>query len=369
MKIRVALVGTGFISDFHVRALSSVPGAELVAICDSDPRKAEAVARRWAIPHSYHSLDAMLGTTPIDAVHILVPPPYHASVSLACLEAGCDLLIEKPLAATAAECLDLKDAAERSSRIVGVNHNAIYHPSFRRLVRGIQQGLLGGVQHVTACLNVPLRQLTAGQHEHWMFQKPGNIVLEQAPHPLSQIQFLLGNFRSLTSVPSEPVRLNSGKLLFSSWHISLICERGSAQCFLSFGKEYYDSWLHAIGQDGSAFLDLRRNTLRFTDKSRFMEPLDQFRVAWGSAWQESVQASRNLADYVLGFMKLKPAADPFYRGMCDSIRGFYEARAGQQVLPASLEDATAVIQACEAIAQPASEQSEAETHKWERVTS
>ena len=369
MRARVAILGAGFISDFHIRALRETPGAELVAICDSDASKATAAARRWAIPNCYRSVEEMRAGAAVDVVHVLVPPPHHATASLACLQAGWDLFLEKPLAATAAESREIKLAAEAQGRYAGVNHNALFHPAFQALIARIQSGDLGAVQHVTACVNVPLRQLVAGQHGHWMFQKPGNIVLEQAPHPLSQIQFLVGNFLSLESLPSGRMRLNTGSAFFDTWQVSGICERGTAQCHLAFGKEYFDSWLHVIGQDAVAMVDLRRNTLRVTGKTRFMEPVENLRLGWSNALSEARQATGNLSDYCLGFLKLKSAADPFYRGMRDSIRAFYDARARQAPAPASMSQALAVIEACEAIGQPARERAEAEMEKWEQVRS
>ncbi len=368
MGARVAILGAGYISDFHIRALKAIGELDVVAICDNDERKATSTAVRWRIGNSYRSVEAMLAAGGIDVVHVLVPPLYHAAASVSCLEAGCDLFIEKPLATSRADCLEIQRAADRKGRLVGVNHNATFHPAFRRLIKAIQEGQLGGVQHVTACMNVPLRQLAAGQHSHWMFQRPGNIILEQAPHPLSQIQFLLGNFQSLSSVPSGPVRLNSGNLFFENWQISGIAERGTAQCFLSFGREYLEWSLHVIGQDGSAFVDLRRNIVVFSGKTRFMEPVENFLLAWGGAWQQLGQGSRNLADYCLGFVNLRPAGDPFYRSMSGGIRAFYEARSRRQSPPVTLESAAAVIKACEAIAQPALEQAELEMNKCERVT-
>jgi predicted dehydrogenase len=368
MRARVAILGAGYISDFHIRALKAVPDLSLAAVCDNDARKADAVAARWMVPRAYHSLDRMLESGEIDVVHVLVPPPHHGSAAVACLKAGCDVFIEKPLAPELSECLQIKLAAGHYQRLAGVNHNAIYHPAFRRLVRGIQEGRLGGVQHVTAFGNLPLRQLNAGQHGHWMFAKPVNIILEQAPHPLSQIQFLVGNMEAISSQPSGPVRLNSGSLFYDTWQVSAVCERGSAHCFLSFGREFFDSWLHVVGEDGSAYVDLRRNTVLFLEKTRFMEPVEQLLLSGRSAIQQVAQAVRNFLDYSLGFLKLKPAADPFYRSMHRSIAAFHEARALRQPPPVTLEQASALIEACHLIAQPAAE-SETEANSCETVTS
>jgi predicted dehydrogenase len=352
---RTAIVGTGFISDFHIRVLKTIPGVVLTAVCDTDLRKAEAAGRRWGIPRVHDSAVQMLKSGEVDVVHILTPPALHAETALACLEAGCHVLIEKPLAVTTTECRAIKAAAAQHKRTACVNHNAVYQPAFQRLVEGVKTQRLGRVQHVVACANVPLRQLSAGQHGHWMFQRPGNIILEQAPHPLSQIQFLMGSFRTVSSLPSGPIRLKSGALFYDTWQISTVCERGTAQCFLSFGKEYFDFWLYVIGQDGSALVDLRRNAVHFHEKTRFMEPVEQVHIACRGGVTAVLEATRNLADYTLGFLKWKPPTDPFYQSMDGSIRAYYGALSQNPSPPAQLEQATDIIATCEAIAQPTAE--------------
>jgi predicted homoserine dehydrogenase-like protein len=72
---RVALLGAGYIADWHALALQSVEGVELVAVCDySIQAKAQALARKFGIPRVYASLEAMLAAEKLDAVHILCLP-------------------------------------------------------------------------------------------------------------------------------------------------------------------------------------------------------------------------------------------------------------------------------------------------------
>ena len=92
----------------------------------------------------------------------------------------------------AAECAELVAAAETSGAALGVNQNFVHHPAFARLRRAVEAGTLGRPVHCRAVYNVPLRQLAARQFGHWMFVAPGNILLEQAVHPLSQIVALAG---------------------------------------------------------------------------------------------------------------------------------------------------------------------------------
>ena len=345
---RVGIAGAGFITDFHIRALKTLP-LEIAAVCDPKADRAAATQRKWNLPASYGGLGEMLAEANLDIVHILAPPSLHKAAALQCLEAGVDVFLEKPAAVNTAECEELRAAAARYGRKIGVNHNAVFHPAFRRVVAAVQDCRLGAVQHVFACVNVPLRQLQAGQHGHWMFQKPGNIVLEQGPHPLSQIFTLAGNMEQCSVLASGAVQLNSGVWFYDTWQISMVCERATAHCFLSFGKDCLDNWVHVIGEDAAATADLRRNVVRIAEKTRFMEPVDNYLVTRRGGKDMLAQGFGNLKDYIFGFLGLTPPADPFTAGMRGSIQAFHNAWRSGAPLPVSLTEATEVIRACELI--------------------
>lgn len=362
-KPRVGILGAGFIADFHIRPLKMLP-VELAAVFDPKPERATSLQKKWGIPAVYSDLGRMLGEARLDVVHILAPPPYHKDTAVTCLRAGVDVFLEKPVAVNVAECEELQAVAAQYGRRVGVNHNALFHPAFRRVVREIQSRRIGGVQHVTACVNVPLRQLQAGQHGHWMFQKPGNIVLEQAPHPFSQIFMLAGSMLKSSVLVSGRTELNTGVPFYDTWQISMLCQRATAQCVLSFGKDYLDSWVHVIGQDGTLTADLRRNVVRFAGKTRFMEPVDNFLVSREASRAWGRQGFVNFRDYALGFLGMAPPADPFVVGMQDSIHAFYRARQRGNGPPVTLASATDVIRACEWIPRQAGVAAEYEVSQY-----
>jgi predicted dehydrogenase len=347
---RTGILGAGFISDFHIRAVQSCPGVQLTAVCDADRPKALQLQRKFAIPHCYGSLDEMLLGGVVDVVHVLVPPSAHAATASRCLEAGCDVFLEKPMAVSADEARALDQLAKRSGRTLGINHNNTFHPTFVRLLDAIRERRLGALQHVMVTLNVPLRQLDAGQHSHWMFRRPENIILEQACHPLSQICRLLGPVSRAVSLVGKETILNTGTPFYDTWQCSLVCERGTAQMFLAFGREFLDFSMHAIGQDGVADLDFRRNTFRLSQKSRFMEPVDNLLDSVQNGRSVLRQGAGNIVGYSLGFLKLKPPSDPFAAGMRNSIAAFYRSLGGGLAPREDSAAGRAVIEACEAIA-------------------
>jgi predicted dehydrogenase len=352
--IRIGILGTGFIADFHARALSVTGGVKLVAACDASASRVASFTKKWGVKGAFTSQEQMLESGRVDVVHILTPPETHVEAALTCMDRDVSVFIEKPMGTSAEQCRRLTAAAARKPHLnCGVNHNAAFHPALQRLIAGIRRRSMGAVEHVTLCVNVPLRQLSAGQHGHWMFHDPGNLILEQAPHPISQIQALLGKVRTASVLPTGATTLKTGRRCFDTWQIALACERGTAQLFLSFGRQFMDCWLHAIGQDAAAHVDLKRNTVEWSGKSRFMEPVDNLRDGLLAAKDRARQAVANFTNYGLSFAGLRPPSDVFSAGIRGSIQEFYKAFAAGGPAPVGLEQGAAVVEACERIVEAA----------------
>jgi predicted dehydrogenase len=347
--LRVGILGAGTISDTHARILKRVPGVSLVAVCDKERSRAAILQRNREIPEIYESSGSMLKNANLNVVHILTPPLFHAETAIECMESGCNVFIEKPLCISLSECHRLHLAASHHARKLGVNHSDTWMRSFLQLIREIRNCRLGRIEHVTVCYNFPLPDLSAGRHGHFLFQKVGNLVFELGSHPNSLIYRLLGKVVTVSTVASGPTTLSSGLPFYDTWQASLTCERGTAQFFLSVGGGYGDFWLHVVGQDGVAMVDLRRDILRLTEKTRFTPPFDDLRDAVGTIRSTFGGAVRHSFDYLLAVWDPEDAlrVSPMYR----SINAFYEALRNGQAPPVGIEEGTAVVAACEAIVQ------------------
>ena len=165
---------------------------------------AEALARLLPGARPVGSSEEALAAGGFDAAHVLTPPDTHAAIAMPLLEAGCDVLLEKPMAASREQCERLAEAAAASGAALGINQNFLFHPAFLALRRAVANGRRGRLRFVDCVYSVPLRQLSAGQLGHWMFAAPANILLEQAVHPLSQIAALLGGIEAVEAVPDAP---------------------------------------------------------------------------------------------------------------------------------------------------------------------
>jgi predicted dehydrogenase len=132
--IDTAVIGTGYLGRFHAEKYARLDDARLVAVCDTDVGAAAEVARRLDT-RAVADHRELLGR--VQAVSIVVPTHLHHAIARDFLQAGADVLIEKPMTATVAEADELIDLATRHGRILQVGHLE----RFNRAVQGLHEVL------------------------------------------------------------------------------------------------------------------------------------------------------------------------------------------------------------------------------------
>jgi nucleoside-diphosphate-sugar epimerase/predicted dehydrogenase len=358
---RVLIAGAGYIADYHLAILRELDEVAVVGACDPNPERLAALAQRWNIPQTAASVEALIAAVPADVIHVLTPPATHASVIRHSLEAGLNVLAEKPLVLSSADCEQLLALAMDRRVRLEVNHNATCHPMFERLKADIAARRLGAIQHVVAVQNVPLGQLVAGQHGHWMFREPRNVLFEQGPHPLSQVCDLVGEVEQAETLVTDPRTLRTGATFFDNWQISLKCQRGTAQMYLAFAGSFPHWQLHVIGQDAAARLDLLGNSYVLDRATASVPPVDLLRRGLQQGGHQIGDAAVQLLRYVGATLKLTGRRDHYYLGMKGGIARFYDrlqshepltSGAGREVI-AGLELAAATVPGGTRTAAPA----------------
>lgn len=142
--IHVAIVGTGGISHSHIKGLLTFPErCRIVALCDIVPGKAQQVKEQYHLDCDvFEDHKEMLEAgPPIDLVHVCTPPFAHAEVSIHAMEAGCNVLCEKPMAASLAECDAMLRAEKENGVVLGqVAQNRFTNP-YWKLKKVLDSGL------------------------------------------------------------------------------------------------------------------------------------------------------------------------------------------------------------------------------------
>lgn len=343
--VRVALLGTGVIAGPHITALKTLNDVEVAAVCDLEETKARTFAQQNGIPLVFEDLDTMLERVSPDVVHVLLPPIAHANATERCVRAGSHVFVEKPICVSLEECRRVERAAHDAGRQVGVDHNLLFMPSFVRMLDIIRACRIGALQHVRVMYNLLVPALAAGPHAHWMFGATGNVMLEIGPHPISVICRLLGKVTAASTAVSGELILSNGVRFFRTWQSSLVCERGDAQCVLSLGDGYPNTTIHVIGQDGEIWVDLARNTVRLSEKTRYLRT-GQLVDGWKSGYQLVSQSIGNFWGYAMGAAGLRPPYLMQNFSVNNSIAAFYSAlRAGRAPVIGATEG-TMVVEAC-----------------------
>ncbi len=353
-KTRVALIGAGFIADFHLEILTPLEDVEVVAICDPALGRARGLADKWSVPKVYASV-AELANENIDIAHILAPPDLHVALTRELLELGIGTYVEKPLALAAAPAKELVALAAERGLPIGVNHNHIYQPAFTRLMEAVERGDIGAVEHVQITWSVPLAQLDAEQYAHWMFRSPRNILFEQAPHPLSQVHRLIGRVQECQTSILSTRELLPGQVFHDRWLASAKAERGTAEIYLAFGQGFTRNTIQVIGSDGSLEADFSHDALAGERKTLWLDFWNSFQASWQRGKQYKRDALRVLKNYLAATLGLAPRQDAYFVGMRESLCDFHRAyRAGGE-LPVSGAQAAEVLEWCDALAADVSD--------------
>ncbi len=125
-SLRVGVVGIGYLGRFHAEKYAAVPEAELVGLADLIPQRAQEWADKLGTQAFASHLD-LLGK--VDAVSVVVPTNLHYSIARDFLEAGCDVLLEKPIASSVEQADEIIDLARRKGRILQVGHLERFNPA------------------------------------------------------------------------------------------------------------------------------------------------------------------------------------------------------------------------------------------------
>ena len=345
---RIALIGAGVISRSHADALRALPGRRVVAVADPDQGAARRLAAQTGAT-AFASVAEMIAAGGIDRAHVLVPPPLHAAVGGQLLEAGIPVLLEKPLATDAAECAALLAASEGSGAALGVNQNFVHHPAFVRLRRMVAARALGRPRHAVCTYAMPLRQLQAQQFGHWMFRTPGNILLEQAVHPLSQLLALTGPVAALRAIGDPPHEIAPGVAFCAGASVTLQGRVLPAQLRFAVGQSFPVWQIEVFCDDGTILADIANNRLLCRTRGRWLDAADAMFAGLRSAGGLARDSIGNFAAYAGSMLRLWPRSDPFFRSMRDSIAAFHAAL--DEGVPPELDGAfgATLVRLCEDI--------------------
>jgi predicted dehydrogenase len=190
-SLRVGVVGLG-IGKAHLRGYQSHPRAKTVAVCDINQANLQAVGEEFGIDGRYTDLDEMLEREELDVVSVCTPNCLHAPQSIRALEAGCHVLVEKPMATSAREAAAMIRAAQKVDRRLMINFSYRFNQDSYALKAQVDKGLLGDVYFARTVWH---RRRNVPKLGGWFGQKGqsgGGPLIDLGVHRLDLALWLMG---------------------------------------------------------------------------------------------------------------------------------------------------------------------------------
>ncbi len=200
MAERIALVGAGYFAQFHLEGWREA-GAPVVALCDLDSGRAEALARRFSVPACFAAAGAMFDAVQPTLVDVVLPPAAQAAVVRAALQRGIPTICQKPFGLDLQQAEALAALAAAQKTLLVVHENFRFTPWFRECRRLIDAGLLGRLHGAAFRLRPGDGQGPAAylDRQPYFQQMPQLLLRETAVHFIDTFRFLLGEVRAVTA--------------------------------------------------------------------------------------------------------------------------------------------------------------------------
>lgn len=154
-KVRYGVIGLGRFGEVHCEALSTLPNAELVALCTRRPERLQEVAQRFTVRRTYTDYHALLADPEVDAVSVVTMWDQHAAPTVAALQAGKHVFVEKPMASTPEDCAAIVNAAASARGSFMVGHICRFNPRYVAARDAIAEGRIGKIVSMYARRNIP----------------------------------------------------------------------------------------------------------------------------------------------------------------------------------------------------------------------
>jgi len=179
--VSVGVVGCGYWGPLLIRNFRDVPNCNLKAVCDASHARLKHIKRLYPEVATVPDWERFLTDFDLDAIVIATPVKFHHAMAQKSLLAGKHTFIEKPMAASSAECENLIEIAESKGLVLMVDHTFLFSSAVRKIAELVRAGDIGDIRYINS------RRLNLG-----LFQKDINVAWDLAPHDISIILHILG---------------------------------------------------------------------------------------------------------------------------------------------------------------------------------
>lgn len=328
--MRVGIVGCGEIAKAHVEGLQRLD-VELVGVCDTDEQHSARLAAEFGVRRRYRQAAELLDRQQPEVVHILTPPQTHANLAVQAMEAGCHVLVEKPMALDLREADEMVEASRRLRRVLGVCHTQLFDPAVMEARELASSGRLGQIVGVETVAMFGKPDLARCSSTGWIEDLRGGVIHELGPHFVYLHREFLGSLTVVSALTKAAPDLPPPAIEFRAL---LDGDSGSGGAVISFAGSPRQAVLRIFGTEMSLHVDIRNHLL-----------VRVRRDAVGG------HGRRTLVNLDLGTRLATRAVTataagvrrPWHRGHANLIRHFYEALRDGSRAPVTGEDGRAVV--------------------------
>ena len=348
-KFRVGIIGAGYVSAHHLRALKALDSVEVIAIADLNFAQAQSVAANFQIPAAYGSVEELLAAG-VDVVHVLTPPASHAALAIQALKSGVHVLVEKPMAETTEQCERMIAAAQESGRTLCIVHSGRLDPIVQEGVERVRSGEIGDVLALDFHRTSDYPAWPGGGKLPPQYRKGSYPFQDLGVHGLSIAEAFLGEIQS-TDIDFRSTGRDTN-LLFDEWSGTVTCERGQARLYLSWNVRPIRSQVTVHGTRGVMQIDCFLQTCYVTKLlpgPKFASPVI---CTMRNAAASLVQVPLNVMRFIT---KRLPGAP----GIHKNVHDFYAALAQRTPLPVTPQEGMRLVAAMTPVSLEADRQRDA----------
>lgn len=302
-KLRVVIIGAGYVAQHHLAALQRMPQeVEVVAIVDRDLATAGLLAKRFGVARTAASLAEVRDTAPT-AAYVLTPPGSHCAIALEALAMGCHVLVEKPMAETVEDCDRMIEAARAAGRTLSVNHSDRLDPVVEDALARVRSGAIGEVVCVDFLRSSDYPPYPGGPLPA-LSRKGSYPFQDLGVHGLYLLEAFLG------PVKHCDIRWRSLRgdlhLQFDEWWTQAECANGVGRLQISWNVRPLQSRLIIQGTRGVIEVDRFLQTVRVQKVWPGPKFLSNFANAMTNGAAQAVAAPWNLGRFVVGALRPSP---------------------------------------------------------------
>jgi len=149
-KLKVGIIGTGWIAESHIQSYKNMPDVEIVAAADLIPGKAEAFMEKFGVEgvRFYPSHKEMIDNEQLDAVSVCTYNTAHCAPTVYALEHGINVLLEKPFSVTTEEAVEMMRAEKKSGKILSIGFQPRGDENMQMIKKVVQSGALGEIYYI-----------------------------------------------------------------------------------------------------------------------------------------------------------------------------------------------------------------------------